>query len=151
MKATRRPQTAVDASSFRAKVFLDVFQKHLDVGRILATFFVRVSHIGMGIAQVQKRIELVDESSLRVEKHQVQWKLPVFGQSGGKGIPLLATLLSVINQYPGDNKCLVDCLNHGGVGEQTCSQVGATGSTALIVQSPPEHDRQYRPLLFLGH
>lgn len=95
-----------------------------------------------------ERIQLVDESPLWAEEHQVQRKLPVSGQRASEFVPHFSAFLRIVNQYPRCDERFVDVLNHFRLGEQTCSQVGSAGSTVLGVEIPPQNDRKNRSIPF---
>ena len=59
-------------------------------------------------------------------------------------------LFEVVNEDRRADEPLVEFSDHFGVGEQTCSQVGAARSTTLILEGAPRDDREDRLRLLSG-
>ena len=57
--------------------------------------------------------------------------------------------LGPIDQNPSADELAIDFLDHIGLGEQTCSQIGTARSTALIVQCTPQHYEVHQFILLL--
>jgi hypothetical protein len=55
--------------------------------------------------------------------------------------------LRVVDNYCGADESLVEMMNHLRIGEQTCSQVRAAGSTTLVIGRPPGNESENGPAL----
>src|SRR5262245_46527600 len=116
-------------------------QKNFAVRQPAAQKWIAVpSHVRVGFRQVAERIQLRHEFAVGREEHQIERILPVLEERVGEIIAFAGILLEVVDQNPGAHKMIVNEAADAGFGEQTCSQVGPAGSTALVIEGPPENN-----------
>ena len=96
-----------------------------------------MSDVRVDGTEVTEGIQLGDERAVRRQEHQIQRILPILRERPGKRISVFGQPVGVVNQDPRTDKRVVDSVNDVRFGEQTCSQIGAAGSTTLLVESAP--------------
>lgn len=107
-----------------------------------------VAHVGMGVRKVAKRIQFRRDFTIGVEEHQIQRVLPVLQERGRKFGMLVGVHFQLIDEHPSAHELVVDHLDDLVIGEQTCSQVSAAGSTALVIEGSPQDDCEHGLFLF---
>ena len=90
---------------------LDVAKEYVYVGRIFPAPFGRVPNRAICAAQILERIQLVDITTVWIEKHQIQRKFPLQGESAGELVSRDTMFPGVVDKDPGRNKCLIDAFN----------------------------------------
>ena len=113
-------------------------------------FFGRRHHVAMDAGKILEGVQFRDERAFcrarrRRQKHHFHGILPVIDQLFGQLIAAFGPLLDIVDDGRCADKISVESANHFGIGEQTCSQVGATGSAALVAERPPGDDGENRP------
>jgi len=76
-------------------VILDVAEEYVYVGRIFPAPFGRVPNRAICAAQILERIQFVDITTVRFEKHQIQREFPLQGESAGKFVSASSTRIQV--------------------------------------------------------
>lgn len=96
--------------------------------------------VRMNSRKILEGIQFRDRPASGRKKYQFEWILPFGRQLPGQRITTLGLFLRVVDDYGGAHKTLIESGDHLVVGEQTCSQVRAAGSAALILRRSPRHD-----------
>lgn len=87
--------------------------------------------------KVVEGIEFAHDPSFRRQEHYVERMFEIRGQFFRQRASFVRQGLHVFFQDPGTHKPIIDLLYDRGFREQTCSQVGAAWSAALVVKVSP--------------
>jgi len=96
--------------------------------------------------EVLMRVHLRDHLEIRGEKNHLHGVFPMGSELLRQRIAGLGPLLHLIDDDGGVDKTLVQPVDDVAVGEQTCSQVGAARSAALVLERAPGDDGEDRPI-----
>ncbi len=94
----------------------------------------RGGHVWMHAGEIVVRVQLRNELAIRGKKHHLHGVLPLGRQVLRQLVAPGSQLLDIIDDGAGANKTSVEPMSDFRVGEQTCSQVGAAGSAALVFE-----------------
>ena len=134
---TLETEPSLSRVTVQREVCVHVVEEH-DVVCGAAPFHVgRLADVEMRVAEIPEGIQLTEEFSLRRNEHQIHWKVPLSDKRFGQGILLFSERFQIVDDDESTDKRPVDAFDDNGRGEQTCSRIGATWSTALVIQPAP--------------